>query len=76
MSKYAVLLMSALALSAPAAFAQDTGEPNGDEIRLPPPGDVQNLLPLLAPTIGLLGVALANGGGSSSTSTTSTTSTN
>ncbi|WP_066707603.1 hypothetical protein [Celeribacter ethanolicus] len=74
MSKYAILLMSALAVTAPAAFAQ---EATGDEqVTLPPAGDVQNFLPLLAPTIGLLGVALASGGGSSSTSTTSTTSTN
>ncbi|MBW6417897.1 hypothetical protein J5Y17_09270 [Celeribacter sp. PS-C1] len=83
MSKYAFLTLSAVTLSATNAMAQsapaldcalpaNVGSPAC--LNLPPVGDVQNFVPVIAPALAAAGVAALAGGGSS-TSTTSTTAT-
>ena len=83
MSKYALLTITALALSATNAVAQSTSAidcslaANANSpacIILPPVGDVQNFVPFIAPALAAAGVAALAGGGSAA-STTSTTAT-
>ncbi|PTQ66235.1 hypothetical protein [Celeribacter persicus] len=81
MTKYALLMTSALVISSSAALAQDataTARVEAtDEVQLPPVSDVENFLPFIAPAIGAVAIVAAGFGSSdSTTSTTSTTSTN
>ena len=83
MTKYALLMISALALSASPMMAQSTtgSEIDCDDeaykddeaclVYLPAAGDVNNFVPLVPVAAGILIVAAA-GGGSSTTSTGST----
>ncbi|MBU2937412.1 MULTISPECIES: hypothetical protein [Pacificibacter] len=89
MSKFAFLLLSAFAMFATAATAQEIAavsqeddcedEANKDDeacIMLPGAGDVQNFIPGIVPLIGGGGILAAGLSGNSTTTTTTTTTTN
>jgi len=85
MTKYALLMISALSLASAPALAGSYSEFDcNDEaykddeaclVVLPASEDVNNLVPYLAPAAGVLLLAAALSGGGSSNSTTSTTAT-
>lgn len=77
MTKYALLMVSALVISSAAQAQNATATAQAsDQVQLPPVGDVQNFVPFIAPFAAGLGIVAAAAGGNSTTSTTSTTSTN